>query len=69
MEETKLCQLLHQQYDMNTVEGFNKYLTTILPKDRTYCQTIENKAPTMLAARLQSIGYRKFYERVFCLPD
>jgi hypothetical protein len=66
MEESKLRQLFHT-YDTNTVEGFNKFLTKFLPKDRTYCQTIENKARTMLAAGLQSVGYRQFYERVFSL--
>jgi hypothetical protein len=66
MEEGKLRQLFHQ-YDTNTVEGFNKFLTKFLPKDRTYCQTVENKARTMLAGGLQSIGYRQFYKRVFTL--
>jgi hypothetical protein len=60
MEEEKLRQLFHR-YDTNTVEGFNKFLTKFLPKDRTYCQTIENKARTMLAAGLQSVGCRQFY--------
>jgi hypothetical protein len=66
MEESKLRQLFHR-YDTNTVEGFNKFLTKFLPKDRTYCQTIENQARTMLAVSLQSIGYRQFYQRVFAL--
>jgi hypothetical protein len=66
MEEGKLRQLFHR-YDTNTVEGFNKFLTKLLPKDRTYCQTVENKARTMLAGGLQSIGYRQFYGRVFSL--
>jgi hypothetical protein len=66
MEESKLRQLFHR-YDTNTVEGFNKFLTKFLPKDRAYCQTIENQARTMLAANLQSIGYRQFYQRVFAL--
>jgi hypothetical protein len=34
---------------------------------RTYCQTIENKARTMVAAGLQSIGYQQLYEHVFSL--
>jgi hypothetical protein len=67
MEESKLRQLFHQYYDTNNVERFNKFLTKFLPKDRTYCQTIENKVRALLAAGLQSIGYRKFYERVFAL--
>jgi hypothetical protein len=62
MKEEKLRQLFHG-YDTNNVEGFNKFLTKFLPKDRTYCQTIENKARSMLAVCLQSIGYRKTYER------
>jgi hypothetical protein len=66
MQEEKLRQLYHQ-YDTNNVEGFNKFLTKFLPKDRTYCQTIENKARSMLAVGLQSIGYRKLYSRVFAL--
>jgi len=64
MEETKLRQLWHQ-YDTNVVEGFNKFLTKFLPKDKTYAQTIENKARSMLAVGLQSVGYRQFYSRVF----
>jgi hypothetical protein len=66
MEDSKLCQLFHE-YDTNNVEGFNKFLTKFLPKDRTYCQTIENKARSMLAVGLQSVGYRKFYGRLFAL--
>jgi hypothetical protein len=66
MEESKLRQLFHQ-YDTNNVEGFNKCLTKFLPKDMTYCQTIENKVRALLAAGLQSIGYRKFYEHCFAL--
>ena len=64
MDETKLRQLWHQ-YDTNNVEAFNKFLTKFLPKDKTYCQTIENKARSMLAVGLQSVGYRQFYARVF----
>jgi hypothetical protein len=64
IEETKLCQLYHQ-YDTNNVEGFNKFLTKFLPKDKTYCQMIENKARSMLAVGLQSIGYRQLYKWVF----
>jgi hypothetical protein len=66
MEDSKLRQLFHQ-YDTNNVEGFNKFLTKFLPKDRTYCQTIENKARSMLVVGLQSIGIRKLYARVFAL--
>jgi hypothetical protein len=64
MEDAKLRQL-HHQYDTNNVEGFNKFLTKFLPKDKTYCKTIENKARSMLAVGLQSIGYRQLYERIF----
>ena len=64
MEDSKLVQLWHR-YDTNNVEGFNKFLTKFLPKDKTYCQTIENKTRTMVAIGLQSIGYRQFYRRVF----
>ena len=64
MEESKLKQLWHQ-YDTNLVEAFNKFLTKFLPKDKTYCQTIENKARSMVAVGIQSIGYRQFYARVF----
>jgi hypothetical protein len=66
MVEAKLQQLFHQ-YHTNDVEGFNKYLTKFLPKDRTYCQTIENRARSMLAVCLQSMGHRKLYRRVFGL--
>jgi ribosomal protein L37AE/L43A len=64
MEDSKLRQLWHQ-YDTNNVEAFNKFLTKFLPKDRTLCQTIENKARSYLAVGLQSIGYRQFYGRLF----
>jgi len=64
MEETKLRQLWHE-YDTNLVEAFNKFLTKFLRKDKTWCQTIENKARCMVAVGLQSIGYRQFYARVF----
>ena len=64
MEESKLRQLWHC-YDTNLVEAFNKFLTKFLPKDKTYCQTIENRVRSMVAVSLQSIGYRQFYGRVF----
>jgi hypothetical protein len=66
MVDMKLRQLFHQ-YDTNNVEGFNNFLTKFLPKDRTYCQTIENKARSMLAIGLQLVGYRKLYGRDFVL--
>jgi hypothetical protein len=50
MEDTKLQQLSHQD-DTNRVEGFNKFLTKFLPKDRAYCQTIENQAREMFCCR------------------
>jgi hypothetical protein len=66
LEEKKLCQLYHQ-YDTNNVKGFNNLLTMFLPKDKTYCQTIEKKARSMLAMGLQSVGYRQLYQRIFAL--
>jgi hypothetical protein len=62
MANVKLQQLYHQ-YDTNNVEG------TFLPKDRTYCQTIENKVRSLLAIGLQLIGYRKLYHHVFALTE
>jgi rhodanese-related sulfurtransferase len=65
MVNNKLCQLFHE-YNTNAVEGFNKYLTTFLHKDKTFCQSIENAARSYLAAAaLQSIGFRQCYERAF----
>jgi hypothetical protein len=64
MEEDKLVQLFHG-WDTNAVESFNKLLTMFLPKDRTYCNTIENKSRIHLALGLQSVGYKKFYKRLF----
>jgi hypothetical protein len=66
MADTKFRQLFHQ-YDTNNVEGFNKFSTKFLPKNIMYCQTIENKARSMLAVGLQSIGYQKLYGCVFAL--
>jgi hypothetical protein len=43
MDKDKLVQLFHG-WDTNAVESFNKLLTKFLPKDRTHCNTIENKA-------------------------
>jgi hypothetical protein len=64
MEDSKLRQLWHK-CDANNVEAFNKFLTKFLSKDKTHCQTIENKARSMLAVGLQSVGHRQFYELVF----
>jgi hypothetical protein len=58
MVDDKLCQLYHQ-YNTNAVEGFNKYLTKFLHKDKTFCQSIENSARSYLAVTLQSIGFRQ----------
>jgi hypothetical protein len=64
MENDKLVQLFHG-WDMNAVESFNKLLTKFLPKYRTYCNIIKNKARMHFALCLQSVGYQKFYERLF----
>jgi hypothetical protein len=63
LEKDKLVQLFHG-WDMNAVESFNKLLTKFLPRDRTYCNTIENKSIIHLALALQSVGYKKFYKRL-----
>jgi hypothetical protein len=34
-------------------------------KDQTFCNTIENKVRIYLALGLQSVGYRRFYQRLF----
>jgi hypothetical protein len=67
MEDTKLQQLFHQ-YDVNSVEqGFNKLLTKFLPKDITYCRTIENQMRAHLpTVGLQLIGYRQVYKCCVC---
>jgi hypothetical protein len=54
-KDDKLRQLFHK-YNTQKVEGFNKLLTKFLPKDKTYCQTIENEARIHLAVGLQSVG-------------
>jgi hypothetical protein len=42
-----------------------EFLTKFLPKDKTCCQTLENKARSMIPVGLQSIGYRQFHTRAF----
>ena len=66
MEEEKLKQLYHS-WDTNGCEGFNKLIPKFLPKDRTFCKTIENKVRIHLACCLLSIGYEETYWRVFAL--
>jgi hypothetical protein len=66
MAEDQLRQLFHC-WDTNAVEGFNKLITKLLLKDRTFCKTIENFVRIHLAMYLLSIGYEKTYERVFAL--
>ena len=43
MADDKLRQLFHE-YDTNIVEGFDKFLTNFLSKDRTYCNTIKKQS-------------------------
>jgi hypothetical protein len=62
--DTKLRMSFHEHHTQR-VEGFNKLLTKFLPKDKTHCQTIENKARMHLAVGLQSVGYQQWCERVF----
>ena len=57
MEETKLRQLWHR-CDTNLIKALNKFLTKFLREDKTHCQTIENKARSMVAVGLQLIGCR-----------
>jgi hypothetical protein len=40
MEDENKQKQLFQVYDANNGEGFNTFLTKVLPRDRTYCQTI-----------------------------
>jgi hypothetical protein len=64
MDKDKLVQLFHG-WDKDAVESFNKLLTRFLPKDRMYCNTIENKARIHVALGLQSVGYKQFYKHLF----
>jgi hypothetical protein len=64
MQEDSLRDL-HHPHNTNHVEAFNKLITKFLPKDRTYCKTIENKARIHLAMCIQSVRYRRFYRRLF----
>jgi hypothetical protein len=63
-EETKLHQLWHQCCT-NLVKAFNKFLTKFLPTDKTCCQTIENKARSMVVVGTQSIGCQQLCSRAF----
>ena len=51
-------------FDTNITEGINKFLTKFLPKDRTYCKTIENSVRVHLAIIIDSIGYCRGYSRI-----
>lgn len=64
MEEAKLKQLFHE-YDTNSVEDFDCFLTKFLPKDKTYCQTKQNETCVYLAVSLQFLGFKKFYKHLF----
>ena len=55
--------MLHE-WDTNIVEGMNKFFTNFLPKDRTYCMTIENKVRLYLAISIDSVGYLETYRRI-----
>ena len=54
MQDKKLLHLYHK-YNANTVEGFNKFLTKLLLKDKMHCFWIENKTRSYLAAGLHSL--------------
>jgi hypothetical protein len=64
MDDEKL-KMLHHNWDTNCVEGFNKLIIKFLPKDRTFSKTIENSVRIHLACCLLSIGYKRFYTRLF----
>jgi hypothetical protein len=50
---------MFHKWDTNAFESFNKLLTKLLPKDRTYCSKIENKVIIRLVLGLpQSVGYK-----------
>ena len=66
LEEENLWEI-HHPYDTNIVEGFNKFLTKFLPKDRTYALTTENKAQIYLAILIDSVGYEQGYKIKNCL--
>ena len=55
MEEDQLRQLFHS-WDTNAVKGFNKLITKFLPKDLTFCKTIENCAnpPCHVTCRIEN---------------
>ncbi len=59
---------LHHPHDTKHAEGFNKLITKFLPKNWTYCKTIENKVRIYLTMCIQSVGYRRrLYGQLFPL--
>jgi hypothetical protein len=66
MDKEKLVQLFYGWDTTDAFESFNKLLTKFLPKDSTYCNTIENKARIHVALGLQqNVGYKQFYKHLF----
>jgi hypothetical protein len=51
-------------WSTDIVEGFNKFFTKFLPKDRTYGMSIENKVRIHLAICIDSAGYVETYRRL-----
>jgi hypothetical protein len=64
MDKDKLVQLFHG-WDTNTVKSFNKLLTKFLPKDRTFCNTIENKARIHVAFGPAKCGLQTILTKTF----
>jgi hypothetical protein len=51
-------------WSTDIVEGFNKFFTKFLPKDRTFGMSIENKVRIHLAICIDSAGYVETYRRL-----
>ena len=56
---------IHHPWNSNIVEGFNKFITKFIPKDKQFNQTIEYKSRIHLAVCIDSIGYSSTYDRLF----
>lgn len=56
---------VHHPYNTNICEGFNKFLTKFIPKNRTMNGTLEYETRLNLAVCINSIGYYETYEQIF----
>ena len=57
---------MHHPYDTNKNESMNKFITNFVPKNFYLGKTINLEGRVMMSVRINSQGYQRYFENLFC---